>query len=227
MKKTQTKSSYLEPLNAGFYYHVFNRTNNREPLFLDDEDRRLFLKKYDIYVAPYVDTFAYELLGNHFHLSIRVKQVDEILRLVEDVYPRERTKAQRGFLKMKPEERTVKTVMESQFTRLFTAYAMIFNVKHKRSGNLFYRPFKRALVKNEQHFGAMIYYIHANMMLHGLMSDFTDYFWSSYQAYLSDKPSKIAKEEVLNYFGGKAAFLEFHGKSHDFEEMKDLLLDDC
>ncbi|MDV7394528.1 hypothetical protein RZS08_24310, partial [Arthrospira platensis SPKY1] len=57
---------YLAKLVPGHFFHVYNRTNNKELLFLDDEDRSRFLLSYFYYLSPMVDTFAYCLLPNHF-----------------------------------------------------------------------------------------------------------------------------------------------------------------
>ena len=35
---------YLAEFNENGIYHVYNRTNNREKLFLNDENRQFFLK---------------------------------------------------------------------------------------------------------------------------------------------------------------------------------------
>jgi REP element-mobilizing transposase RayT len=61
------------PLLPGRYYHVLNRGNNRENLFIEERNYAYFLQLYGKYISPIADTFAYCLLRNHFHLLIRVK----------------------------------------------------------------------------------------------------------------------------------------------------------
>jgi REP element-mobilizing transposase RayT len=58
------------PLEFGVHYHVFIRGNNRENLFFEERNYRHFLRLYAKYVLPLVDTYAYCLLPNHFHLLI-------------------------------------------------------------------------------------------------------------------------------------------------------------
>jgi putative transposase len=55
----------------------------------------------------------------------------------------------------------------------------------------------------------MLFYIHFNAEKHGLCSDFSKYPFSSFQAFLSDKTTKLKKEEVLTWFGGKTDFIKF------------------
>ncbi len=226
MRKHKRQPDYLAALYADHTFHVYNRTNNRETLFRDDNDRLYFLKQYKIHVAPYVYTLNYCLLDNHFHLLIRVKSEVAILELVQDIAKKELTAAHRKFLQMPEDNRSVHEVIERQFTRLFTSYAMYFNTKWKRSGNLFYRPFKRVAIKNEVHFTGLIYYIHSNPEKHKIFKDFTKYSWSSYQAFLSEKPTLLERAEVLAWFGGKEKFIAFHKEVHDIQSLANYLIED-
>jgi REP element-mobilizing transposase RayT len=61
------------PLKGGNYYHIYNRGNNKENIFLEEKNYQYFLSLYQKYIMSYVDTFAYCLLPNHFHLLLRVK----------------------------------------------------------------------------------------------------------------------------------------------------------
>lgn len=56
----------------GALYHVFSRGNNRQPIFLADEDRRFFLRALEEDRAQFdARIYAYALLTNHFHLLLR------------------------------------------------------------------------------------------------------------------------------------------------------------
>ena len=87
---------------------------------------------------------------------------------------------------------------------------MAFNIQQDRTGTLFQTPFKRAIVDSDQYFTQLVYYIHANPQLHGLIDDFREWKWSSYDRILIEKPSKLKKQEVINWFGNKNAYKEFH-----------------
>jgi putative transposase len=226
MKNSDSPIDYYAPLHADFYYHVFNRTNNRELLFKNDENRMLFLEKLKEYLLPYLHIYAYCLMENHFHLLIRVKSIKEILDHVSGIDEIDQTAAHQQFLQMDEKERTVPQVVERQFTRWFTSYAMRYNRMWKRSGNLFHRPFKRVATQNEVHFTYLIYYIHANPVKHKVLKDFRNYRWSSYQAFLSDKPTSINRAEVLEWFGGREAFLEFPQAEHHFGRIDELIIED-
>ena len=63
------------PLQYGKYYHVYNRGNNRENIFVEKRNYRYFLQLYTKHVEPVVDTYAYCLLRNHFHFLLHVKDI--------------------------------------------------------------------------------------------------------------------------------------------------------
>ena len=106
--------------------------------------------------------------------------------------------------------KTTHDIVSQQFRKFFQSYAMAFNKQQNRTGTLFQTPFKRALVDNDQHLTRLVYYIHANPQLHGLIDDFTQWQWSSYKSILNDKLRKIKNNEVLNWFGNIEGFKKYH-----------------
>ena len=217
MRKALHKIDYFVPLHAENYYHVYNRANGKEMLFRTDDDRRFFLKQYDKYLSHFLKTFVYQLLGNHFHLVVQVESVERIAAYLQVLPQKELTIPQRNFLGTPPELRTAHSVLENQFLRLFTSYAMRFNKIYERHGNLFHRPFKRVTVNSEGHFGNLIKYVHTNCRKHGLQQDFFNYPWSSYPAMISTKPTRLERAFVLDWFGGLEAFVKFHQRERDNE----------
>ena len=56
---------------AGAIYHVMSRGDRKEPIFLDDEDRRGFLRTLgEACERAGWEVHAYCLMGNHFHLVV-------------------------------------------------------------------------------------------------------------------------------------------------------------
>lgn len=55
------------------FYHIYNRTIDKQPLFKNEGNFEFFIKKYDEYLSDVVNTYAYCLLGNHFHLLIEIR----------------------------------------------------------------------------------------------------------------------------------------------------------
>ena len=53
---------------------------NGENIFVEERNYELFLRLYEKHLSPVTDLFAYCLLKNHFHLSLRVKGEEEIVK---------------------------------------------------------------------------------------------------------------------------------------------------
>ena len=113
---------------------------------------------------------------------------------------------------------TSETIGSYQFQRLFTSYAKAFNKQQDRYGNLIQRPFKRKAVADDSHFFQLVYYIHNNARKHGYTTDFRTYKWSSYLAFLSDEPTKLERDEMLELFGGREHFITFHAQFLDDQD---------
>lgn len=59
----------------GAYYHLFNRGVNKQAIFWDDQDRRVFFKYLSKTVQQHeIKLFSYCLMSNHFHLFIQTPQ---------------------------------------------------------------------------------------------------------------------------------------------------------
>lgn len=67
-----------ELLLQGRYYHIFNRGINSCNLFRKADNYNYFLELYDKHISPIADTYAWVLMPNHFHLMVRIKEVEEI-----------------------------------------------------------------------------------------------------------------------------------------------------
>jgi putative transposase len=210
MAKTE---HYYTQFEDGQFYHIYNRVVDRQPLFKNEGNYQFFLKRYTQYLSPVVDTYAYCLLNNHFHLLIRVREHLD-LTIFEKLSNLEA-----------PVELNVHHIVSHQFQKFFQSYALAFNKQHERVGTLFQTPFKRALVTDDAYFTKLVYYIHANPQQHDLANDFRTWKWSSYKSLLSDKPTNLKKTEVLDWFGGRAAYQAYHDELHQTIVEDKLLLD--
>lgn len=187
---------YYTKFECNKFYHVYNRSVDRKPLFKSKNNYIYFLKRYDEYLLEYVDTYAYCLLGNHFHLLILIKDLTTFQKLSN--------------LQSNKEQKSAHDIVSHQFKKFFQSYAMAFNKQQDRIGTLFQTPFKRVLVENHKYIENTITYIHKNPEHHGLVDDFREWEWSSYHRILIDKVSKLKKKEVLAIYDSKEKFKESH-----------------
>ncbi|QAA82684.1 hypothetical protein EI546_13570 [Aequorivita sp. H23M31] len=65
---------FLEPT---YFYHIFNRGNNKQPIFHEDDNYRYFLKLTQKHILHIADIYCYCLLKNHFHFLVRIKEKSE------------------------------------------------------------------------------------------------------------------------------------------------------
>ena len=73
----------------GALYHVTARGNARQTIFLDDEDRRLFLRVIEKVSARFgLVIYAYCLMDNHYHLLLETPEANlsKALRQLNGVY---------------------------------------------------------------------------------------------------------------------------------------------
>ena len=176
------KKDFFEP---GVVYHIFNRGNNKEDIFKEDENYRYFLSLVGKYLLPIAEIYAYCLLKNHFHFVLRIKDIE----FLEDKYK------EKPFL---------------PFSHLFNSYTKAINKKQHRSGSLFQEHLKRKRIENEEYLMQVIAYVHLNPVKHGFSVDFMHYRYSSYKAYLSGKSTNISCDYVMSLFGNKDNFIYWH-----------------
>ena len=86
----------------------------------------------------------------------------------------------------------------------------------KRTGNLFYRTFNRVEILKDSHFTHALVYVHANALKHKLVKEFTSYPWTSYHSIISDKPTKLLRDELIEWFGSKALFIKIHNDMSEY-----------
>lgn len=210
------------PLRYDTYYHIFNRGNNRENIFIQERNYDHFMRLYEKHISPIADTFAYCLLRNHFHVSLRTKSKEEILdnwKKTLKVSPANQSHVKQGGFVSSGTGQSKRPLgslllgddyLSQQFSNFFNAYAKSINNAYDRTGSLFQHPFGRVVITSDRQFWNVIAYIHQNPQKHGFVKDFRDWKWSSYGLLLSEKPTKLNREVVMEWFGNKQAYIELH-----------------
>ncbi len=167
------------------HYHIYNRTNNKEKLFLTDENRSYFLRRYKHFLGAFLDIHAYALMSNHFHFCIKVKSQEEIDSYLNELPEKDHTVAISKYLLSMDRETSIDNLIIGQHLRFLISYAQAFNKMHNRSGNLLTKKFKRSVFDPAVKFKYMQYYLHHNPRKHNIIDDFKAYKWTSYHEILN------------------------------------------
>ncbi|RLD52271.1 MAG: transposase [Bacteroidetes bacterium] len=218
-------SHYFKPLLPDNFYHILNRGNNKEKLFYKKDNYDYFLKKYDNYLSDYLTTYAYCLLGNHFHLLVKLNTTKQIIQTAEKLKDIPNRLSKFNELAKSELPKIAGLIISNQFRKFFMAYAKAINNQEKRTGSLFQKNFERFKIDNIRYLNNVIEYIHKNPVHHGFTNNFKDYPYSSYERIIIPKPSKLPKHEILENFNGKENYIRFHKEKHSFNIIRNYIVE--
>jgi putative transposase len=159
-------------LEEGKLYHVFNRGNNKQPIFFSRDNYVYFLKGVHRYVAPNCDILAWCLMPNHFHFLIHAN--NSSVKIIED-----------GSFKRQQFSQSIK--------QLLSSYTKAVNKNYNRTGNLFQQKTKAICVTDTKgdHAAIAFHYIHQNPMAAGLVEKMEEWEFSSLKDYLKLRNGKL------------------------------------
>jgi REP element-mobilizing transposase RayT len=160
------------------FYHIYNRGNNRELIYFNDENYNYFLRLVKKYISEIGEVYSYCLLPNHFHFLIKIKEINNIP---------EKFKKDNAMILHQP------------FSNLFNAYTKAINKQENRVGSLFQKHFKRLEIKSTEQLVNTMIYINTNSSHHSIM-DYKQYHFSSYNALVSDKETDVKRQKVIELF---------------------------
>ncbi|AZI66648.1 hypothetical protein EIB71_02660 [Kaistella daneshvariae] len=190
-----------QPLEELRFYHIYNRGINGQPIFLNDNHYKFFLKKTEKYLLSYFDIYAYCLMRNHFHFLLRTKELDP------DIFPKSNGNTQ-GL-------HSEHHVYSKQLGKLISSYTQAFNKVEKRHGPLLESPFKRLKVDSERYLRNLIIYIHRNSLDIGIAV--TNYEYYSYKSIISNQKTVLKSKEVISYFDDDENFKLCHKERVDLD----------
>jgi putative transposase len=185
----------------GNILHIYNRGNNKEKIFFDDQDYKAFLfriglclgftqeelSKENLTSLPYsriritdvnkgnFKLHAFCLMPNHFHLLIEQNKEVSISNLM---------------------------------SKLCTSYSKYINKKYNRVGHVFQDKFKAVLIESNPQLMWTCSYIHMNPIKDKIVEKPSDYLWSSYNDHLDRNLQIICRELLTQTFESKENFIK-------------------
>ena len=203
------------PLFAGQHFHIYNHANGNHNIFFSSENNRYFLQKYDAYMYHYLETFAYCLMPNHFHIQVQVRSKAEILAAAKTDFPQglaNRSQIQIANFEAISELTDVQAaaIVSERLRCLFLSYSKSINKAQNRSGSLFRKTFRRKPITTDAYFRGCIAYIHRNPMLHGFVADWREWKWSSYGRLDIPSETHLQKRRAVAAFGSWQQLNSYH-----------------
>lgn len=88
------------------------------------------------------------------------------------------------------------------------------------------KNYERKEISNEKYFSRLILYIHNNPVHHGFVEDAFKYPWTSYESIISEKPTKLKRQEVISSFNDLDNFKFSHQRySKGDDWLKDMIIE--
>jgi putative transposase len=200
----------LEVLQPNTFYHIYNRANGNQQLFLSDENYLFFLRKYKEYISPICNTYCYCLMPNHFHFLIEVKNEIELELFFNQKTTNSKTLQGLKTLEGLAKQDALSKLISQQFSHLFNAYTQAFNKQHQQKGSLLMHPFKRKKIIDTKYLLNLVQYIHHNPTDGELCSQIQDWKFSSYSSLISDASTNLKRDALIQWFDDKENFEFIH-----------------
>ena len=211
-----SSSLFHRPLIAENFFHVYNKSNGREPLFSTVKDHHNFLECLKRFVHPFVDIYAYNMIFNHFHLLIETLNKEKILNRLSPLILDKLPYKCRELLDL--EEENMSLILKNRFSAAFSSYAQTYNHFSNRTGNLFHRRFCRKLIHTDGYLKKCLYYINNNAVNHGIFNHIENQPWSSYNSFLDQDYSLLNHKKIINLFGSTDAVVDYHMQKHNLQD---------
>lgn len=58
---------YKLKMKTNTFYHIYNRANGNESLFVEDKNYHYFMEKWEKYIAPIASIYSFCMMSSHFH----------------------------------------------------------------------------------------------------------------------------------------------------------------
>lgn len=184
----------------GNFYHIFNRGNNKENVFFDEQDYRFFLFRIGLGFGYEPKELSVNPLTSIPHSRIRISNSD-----------RNNFKLHAFCLEPNHFHLLIEQCKDEPISKLIlkicTSYVMYINKKYKRIGHLFQDQFKAVLIEDDPQLMWTSAYIHMNPVKDGIVKSPEEYIWSSYKDYIEDGNLPILnKDLLLEMFNNKDSF---------------------
>ncbi len=168
-------------------YHVYNRGNNKQPIFFNDNNYIFFLKKIRNEWKEYCDILCYCLMPNHFHFMIvpNKEGCKNIILADKETHLQNLSKA---------------------IGITLSSYTKAINIQNQTTGNLFQKKTQAKCLSNIMLSGdsespdnsllTCFHYIHQNPLTANLVENLKDWQYSSYRDYYGYRNGTLCNKDL-------------------------------
>jgi putative transposase len=168
-------------------YHVYNRGNNKQPIFFSDANYIYLLQKIKSEWKKYADILCYCLMPNYFHFMI-VHNPEGCKEL------------------MLGSKNTSLQNLSKAIGKTLSSYTKAINIQNKTTGNLFQKKTKSKILTGESKLNATFssddylltcfHYIHQNPLKAKLVKDLKDWPYSSFPDYYGYRNGTLCNKNL-------------------------------
>jgi putative transposase len=174
--------------NSSELYHIYNRGNNKNILFYNDDNYLLFLKKINKEIKPFCNILCWSLLPNHFHIMIHANERSITTRLAGKNELQE---------------------LAYRIGILLSSYSQIINKQNRTTGSLFQQKTKakslfipnalkkEGRIQQQDYIINCTHYIHQNAWKAGLVEKIEDWKYSSFPDYCGIRNGSMCNKSLL------------------------------
>ena len=178
-------------------YHVYNRGNNKQPIFFTEANYVYFLQKIKTEWKQYCEIFCYCLMPNHFHFMLMPNETG-----CESIVLGDKT--------------THIQNLSKAIGKTLSSYTKAVNVQNKTTGNLFQKKTKaKCLTENNRTISSFtnsdylltcFHYIHQNPKQANLIGNLKDWPYSSYPDYYGFRDGTLCNKILAMQIFDLSAF---------------------
>ncbi len=208
-------------LVTGEIYHVFNRSNGKENILINNDQLSRFFETVNYYrfnhtlrfsafknldegkkheylnriylVAPRIEIYSFSFMPTHFHFLIKQMQENAV--------------------------RTFTSQVQNSFAKWF-------NLKEDRHGGVFQNSFKAIRIESEEELIHVSRYIHLNPVTSYQITieELFTYQWTSFSSYLNSQKSVFTEtSRLFRHFKTKERLVSFVKDQVDYQRKLDLI----
>lgn len=189
-------------------YYYLESTESASVLFRDEHDYKYFFSLFAEKIEPLADLYAYCLSHVSLGLLIKIKDEESVFKYLkfENKFPDEMMTLKELKSLSAAQGLNNINILQLHLNKLFNTFIQSLSnaLNHKNI------VLQAELLEEPETMRNKVINLHQKVLHQNLVLQIQQWKYSSYNAILSEKPTKIKREELLKWFGGINEFKHQH-----------------